>query len=142
MGRRRYGYPEMSSRFICIKCLKENCVGQGIQRGRMREREHIKDLTCINKGCNNEITKNLEVRFCDNYLDLLPKAIELHKLYYIDNNIEKDVINMPDEFLKSTEDNIVERYIIKLKELCVEQGKLDMFDLIDEAKETYDKLYQ
>lgn len=48
---------------------------------------------------------------------------------------------MPDEILQSMEANIVERYTTKLKELCLEQGYTDMLDVIEDAKEKYDKLY-
>lgn len=50
MRRRRSNKPKRKSRFICIRCMKENMVGSGIQRSNQREKEHIKDLTCINVG--------------------------------------------------------------------------------------------
>lgn len=82
MYRYKMGKPKKYSRFICCKCLKENFVGAGIQRSNQRGREHIKDLTCINKGCNGEITKNLEVRYCDDFQEMMDKAVELHREYY------------------------------------------------------------
>ena len=62
--------------------MKENCIGGGIQRKNQREKGHIKDLACINKGCDGEITKNLEVRYCDNFQEMMNKAVNLHKKYY------------------------------------------------------------
>ena len=53
------GNPKKMSRFICCKCLKENQLGSGIQRANQREKGHIKDLTCLNPGCNGNITKNI-----------------------------------------------------------------------------------
>ena len=70
--------PEKSSRFICCKCLKENRLGSGIQRANQREKGHIKDLTCLNPGCNGDITKNIEVRYCDSFDEMMDKAEKLH----------------------------------------------------------------
>ena len=86
MCRYRMGNPKRMSRFICLNCLKENMVGIGIQRSNQREKGHIKDLMCINKGCEGITTKNLEVRFCDDYLEMIDKAYELHNVYYGENN--------------------------------------------------------
>lgn len=83
MCRYRYGNPKRQSRFICCKCLTENFIGTGIQRGgKQREKYHVKDLTCINKGCNGEVTKNLEVRYCDNFEEMMVEAEKLHIEYY------------------------------------------------------------
>ena len=80
MYRYKYGNPKKQSRFICCKCLTENFIGTGIQRGsRQREKGHVKDLTCLVCG---EVTKNAEVRYCDDYLEILDRAIELHTKYY------------------------------------------------------------
>lgn len=80
MCRYKYGNPKKQSHFICCKCLNENFIGAGIQRGgKQREKGHIKDLTCL--ACN-DITKNAEVRYCDDYLEILDKAMELHREYY------------------------------------------------------------
>ena len=75
------GNPKRSSRFICCKCLKENQLGSGIQRSNQREKGHIKDLVCIctKLECT---TKNLEVRYCDNFQEMMNKAIELRPKYY------------------------------------------------------------
>lgn len=75
----RYGNPKKKSRFICLKCLEENLVGQGIQRSNQRKINHIKDLYCI--YCKN-VTKNLEVRHCDVFTDKMEYAIILQKEYY------------------------------------------------------------
>ena len=76
------GNPQQSSRFICLQCLKENKLGAGIQRTRRREKNHIKDLTCLNPGCNGTVTKNVEVRFFDNFDAVMLKAEELRVKYY------------------------------------------------------------
>lgn len=76
------GNPKKSSRFICCKCLKENQLGSGIQRANQREKGHIKDLTCLNPGCNGDITKNIEVRYCDSFDEMMHKAEELHRECY------------------------------------------------------------
>ena len=81
--RLKYGNSKKKSRFICCNCLKENFVGSGIQRGnKQREKGHVKDLTCINKGCDGNITKNIEVRYCDDFQEMMELAKELHKEYY------------------------------------------------------------
>lgn len=91
--KRRYGKPKEASRFICCKCLQENCVGRGIQRSHQREKFHIKDLTCINTGCDGKITKNIEVRYNDDYDEVFQKAIELHEYYY-GNEVDGYAINI------------------------------------------------
>lgn len=82
MCRYNMGNPKKQSRFICLRCLNENHVGSGIQRSNQREKGHIKDLTCINQGCNGTITKNIEVRYCDDFNEIMGKAEELHREYY------------------------------------------------------------
>lgn len=81
MCRCKMGNPKKQSRWICLRCLKENRVGEGIQRGRkQREKFHIKDLSCL---CNSlEPTKNVEVRYCDSFKEIMDKAEELHNEYY------------------------------------------------------------
>lgn len=77
------GNPKRSSKFICLRCMKINQLGSGIQRGgKQREKYHIKDLTCFNKGCQGAITKNLEVRWCDDLLDAMDKAEKIRGKYY------------------------------------------------------------
>lgn len=78
-----YGNPKRSSQFICLNCMKINQLGSGIQRGcRTREKGHIKDLSCFNKGCNGQVTKNLEVRWCDDLLSAYDKAKTIRSQYY------------------------------------------------------------
>lgn len=79
------GNPKRSSKFICLHCMKINQLGSGIQRGgKQREKYHVKDLTCFNKGCQGVITKNLEVRWCDDLLDAMDKAEKIRGKYYSD----------------------------------------------------------
>ena len=76
------GNPKKKSRWICLKCLKENHVGDGIQRGsRQREKYHIKDLSCLCSDINEQ-TKNLEVRYCDNFQEMMIKAKKIHRKFY------------------------------------------------------------
>lgn len=82
MCRYKMGNPKKSSRFICLRCLNVNQLGEGIQRGgKQREKNHIKDLACMCTGFN-EITKNLEVRYCDNMKEMMDRAEKLHDEYY------------------------------------------------------------
>lgn len=85
---KRNGNPRRKSRFICLHCMKENQLGNGIQRGKyQRAKWHIKDLTCFNPECAGMITKNIEVRFCDSYEDVFQKAMEIRSNYYeVENN--------------------------------------------------------
>ena len=79
------GNPKRSSKFICLHCLQINQLGSGIQRGgKQREKWHVKDLTCFNKSCNGTITKNLEVRWCDDLLEAMDKAERIRGKYYSD----------------------------------------------------------
>lgn len=79
MCRRRNGNPKMKSRFICLNCGKENMIGNGIQRGNQREKHHVKNLFCLNCG---RTTQNVEVRYCDNYAEVLEIVPELREEYY------------------------------------------------------------
>lgn len=85
------GRPQMSSRFVCCRCLKENFVGAGIQREVQREKYHIKDLMCINPGCNGITTKNMEIRYCDTFADIMEKAKLYHREYYLVEDIKQDI---------------------------------------------------
>ena len=51
----------------------------GIQRGNQREKGHVKDLYCLQCG---EVTKNLEVRYCDDLNEMMIEAEKLHNQYY------------------------------------------------------------
>lgn len=78
------GNPKKASRFICLYCLQENRVGLGIQRrGKQRENNHIKELWCIN--CD-DVTKNLEVRYCDDFHMKLEEATDIKNRYYPEEN--------------------------------------------------------
>jgi chromatin remodeling complex protein RSC6 len=80
MSRYKNGNPKKKSRFICCKCLQENMIGTGIQREhKQREKNHVKDLYCLE---DKEVTKNLEVRYCDIFEEMMDKASELHIEYY------------------------------------------------------------
>lgn len=72
---RTLGNGKQTSRFICIQCLNRNQIGNGIQRRNQREQYHIKNLYCLN--CK-EITRNMEIRYCDDEALVLEKATELH----------------------------------------------------------------
>ena len=49
---------------------------------RVKEKKgHIKDLTCMCTGLT-EATKNIEVRYCDSFQEMMIKAEKLHKEIY------------------------------------------------------------
>ena len=81
MSRYKNGNPKHTSRFICLKCMNENMLASGIQRQRQRERKHIKDLYCLK--CR-EVTKCIEIRFCDSYEEIFEAAKIKRENYYID----------------------------------------------------------
>lgn len=77
------GNPKRSSKFLCLHCMQINQLGSGIQRGgHTREKWHIKDLTCFNKECHGMITKNLEIRWCDDLLEAYDRAEQIRDRYY------------------------------------------------------------
>lgn len=84
MSRYKNGNPKRQSRFICLQCLQENKLAQGIQRKSQRKKFHIKDLTCLN--CDGKICKCIEVRYCDSFDEVMDKAKELSKIYYSTEN--------------------------------------------------------
>ena len=75
------GNPKKKSSFICLSHVGINQIGNGIQRSNQREKNHIKDLYCLQ--CRH-VTKNLEVRYCDSFQEMIRKAEELHREYYKD----------------------------------------------------------
>ena len=79
----KYGTPEKSSRFICLRCQNINHIGDGIQRRRQKEKYHIKDLFCLN--CQ-EVTKNMEIRWCDDLDEISHRAEEISEMYYTKQN--------------------------------------------------------
>ena len=80
----RDGNVKRASRFICLRCLEENCVGQGIQRPNTKEIDHIKDISCLCVKMKYE-TKNLEVRWCDDFRECMERAQEIQGRYYDSN---------------------------------------------------------
>ena len=79
MCRCRMGNPKKQSRFICLKCLQ---IGiPGIQRKSQREKFHVKDLFCPH--CQIE-TKHIEIRHCDWIDEIMDKAEDLHREYYME----------------------------------------------------------
>ena len=91
MRKQKLGNPKRKSRFICLRCLNENVVGDGIQRENQREFGHIKNLYCLCTGLQ-ERTKNLEVRYCDNYPDMLIEAEILSIQYYDEERGESRLV--------------------------------------------------
>ena len=89
LSRYKNGNPKYASRFICMRCMSENMLARGIQRQRQRERKHVKDLYCLRCG---EITKCIEVRFCDSYDEIFEVAKIKRENYYIDD-YESEVDN-------------------------------------------------
>lgn len=79
MCRYKSGNPKRSSRFICLSCMTENQLAQGIQRKLQREKYHVKNLYCLK--CRTE-TKNIELRYCDSYEDVFDKALKIRSKYY------------------------------------------------------------
>ena len=82
---KRNGHPERSSQFICLRCLKENKVGDGIPRPNTKEKDHIKDIICLCTHLGMK-TKNLEVRWCDNFDERMKYAKKIKSKYYDKNN--------------------------------------------------------
>lgn len=82
---KRNGRPKRSSKFICLRCLRENQVGDGIPRLNTKEKDHIKDIICLCTQLNMK-TKNLEVRWCDNMNERMERAKQLNPKYYDKNN--------------------------------------------------------
>lgn len=83
MSRCKSGNPKRQSRFICMKCMNENMLARGIQRKQQREKFHVKDLTCM--LCSGNETKNMEVRYCDDYKEIYEKALEKRENYYTED---------------------------------------------------------
>ena len=83
---KRNGNAKKSSRFICLRCLCENCVGQGIQRPNTKEKDHIKNLSCLCVKTKYK-TKCLEVRWCDDFDERMERAEEIrHRFYDLNGN--------------------------------------------------------
>lgn len=82
---KRNGHPERSSKFICLRCLRENQVGSGIPRPNTKEKDHVKDIVCLCTHLEMK-TKNLEVRWCDDIGERMIRAMQLKPKYYDENN--------------------------------------------------------
>lgn len=87
MGRRKSnckdGNAKKSSRFICLRCLKQNFVGAGIQRPNTKEKDHIKNIGCLCIKMRYK-TKNLEVRWCDDFKERMEYAEKIRHEFYDD----------------------------------------------------------
>ena len=82
MCRCRMGNPKRNSVFICLKCLDWKFTYiQGIQRPNTKELDHIKNLSCLCVHMQYK-TKNLEVRWCDDYKERMERAIEICRNFY------------------------------------------------------------
>lgn len=82
---KRNGHPERSSKFICLRCLRENQVGSCIPRSNTKEKDHVKDIICLCTHLEMK-TKNLEVRWCDDMGERMRRAMQLKSKYYDENN--------------------------------------------------------
>ena len=78
-GKYKNGNPKRASRFICLSHVGINEIGNGIQRSNQRQKGHVKDLYCLQ--CK-AVTKNLEIRYCDSFDEMMQKAEKLHREYY------------------------------------------------------------
>ena len=87
--RYKNGNPKKCSRFICLNCLQENFVVDGLQRRHQRPNNHVKDIWCANPECRELFTKtkNLEVRFCDDFNEKMLVARQIRSKYYPEENI-------------------------------------------------------
>ena len=63
---KRHDNTDRSSEFICLRCLSKNQVGDKMRRPNMREKDHVKNLCCLCTKLQMR-TKNLEVRWCDDF---------------------------------------------------------------------------
>lgn len=58
---------------------------QVFQDQKTKEKGHIKNLACLCVGLQMK-TKNLEVRWCDDFSERMERAREMKSTYYYDNN--------------------------------------------------------
>ena len=81
------------SRFICLRCLQENKICAGIIRPNTRDKGHIKNLYCLCTKMQYK-TKNLEVRYKDDYQERMEYAKKIRPRFY---NVEGNYIGEYDE---------------------------------------------
>lgn len=73
---KRHDNTNRSSEFICLRCLNKNQVGDKMRRPNMREKDHVKNLCCLCTKLQMR-TKNLEVRWCDDFDERMEYARKL-----------------------------------------------------------------
>lgn len=78
MSRNKNGNPQLASDFICLSCGR--VIMKGIQRPRQREHLHIKDLYCV---FEKKTVKSVEVRWCDEEVEIREHIPELKREYYM-----------------------------------------------------------
>lgn len=82
---KRHDNTNRSSEFICLRCLSKNQVGDKMRRPNMREKDHVKNLFCLCTKLQMR-TKNLEVRWCDDFEERMEYAKKIKPRYYDENN--------------------------------------------------------
>lgn len=82
---KRHDNTNRSSEFICLRCLSKNQVGDKMRRPNMREKDHVKNLCCLCTKLQMR-TKNLEVRWCDDFDERMEYAKKIKPRYYDENN--------------------------------------------------------
>ena len=82
---KRHDNTNRSSEFICLRCLSKNQVGDKMRRPNMREKDHVKNLWCLCTKLQMR-TKNLEVRWCDDFDERMEYAKKIKSKYYDKNN--------------------------------------------------------
>lgn len=82
---KRHDNINRSSEFICLRCLNNNQVGDKMRRPNMREKDHVKNLFCLCTKLQMR-TKNLEVRWCDDFDERMEYAKKIKPKYYDENN--------------------------------------------------------
>ena len=82
---KRHDNTNRASEFICLRCLSKNQVGDKIRRPNMREKDHVKNLCCLCTKLQMR-TKNLEVRWCDDFDARMEYAKKIKSKYYDENN--------------------------------------------------------
>ena len=91
---KRHDNTNRSSEFICLRCLNKNQVGDKMRRPNMREKDHVKNLFCLCTKLQMR-TKNLEVRWCDDFDERMEYAKKMPE--YLGNiNYPKDKVILKD----------------------------------------------